>query len=198
MRISCPIVVSAFLLSFVSAAAAQQSQPAPTQSPSDQKTQTVSVPTPKQPTVAEAARKAREERKTEPKAAHVFTNDNLPAEGSGINVVGNQTATPAPIVTAPAPSQEKMWRTRFAEARTRLQRDQNELDILQREFGKAELQYYPNDPQKQLMQSVTNQDINDKRAKIDQKHQDVKNDEAAISNLEDDLRKSGGDPGWAR
>ncbi len=198
MRTSFSIVVSAFLFSFVSAAAAQQSQPAPTQSPSDQKVQTMSVPAPKQPTVAEAARKAREDRKTEPKASHVFTNDNLPVEGSGINVIGSQTAAPAPVATAPAGSQERLWRMRFAEARAKLQRDQEELAILQREFGQAEVQYYPNDPQKQLMQSVTNQDINDKRNKITQKEQDVKNDEAAISNLEDELRKSGGDPGWAR
>jgi hypothetical protein len=48
------------------------------------------------------------------------------------------------------------------------------------------------------MQSVTMSDINDKRAKIVQKQQQIAQDQAAISDLEDQLRKSGGDPGWAR
>ena len=91
-----------------------------------------------------------------------------------------------------------MWRDRFAAARGKLQRDQADLDLMQRELGKLDVQYYPNDPTKQLMQSVTMSDINDKRAKIVQKQQQIAQDQAAISDLEDQLRKSGGDPGWAR
>jgi hypothetical protein len=48
------------------------------------------------------------------------------------------------------------------------------------------------------MQSVTMSDINDKRAKIADKQQKIRQDETDISVLEDELRKSGGDPGWAR
>jgi hypothetical protein len=69
---------------------------------------------------------------------------------------------------------------------------------MQRELGKLDVQYYPNDPTKQLMQSVTMSDINDKRAKIADKQQKIRQDEGDISVLEDQLRKSGGDPGWAR
>lgn len=177
-------------------ASAQQSQPAQSQTP-DQKAQVVTATSPPVPSIADAARKAREQKKSDPKSAMVFTNDNIPAAG-GINVVGDATA-PAPGSAAPAAANgEKMWRDRFAAARGKLQRDQADLDVMQRELGKLDVQYYPNDPTKQLMQSVTFGDINDKRAKIAQKQQQVTQDQAAISDLEDQLRKSGGDPGWAR
>jgi hypothetical protein len=189
---------SAIFLLAALGASAQQSQPTQTQTPPDAKTQVVTVTTPPAPSIADAARKAREQKKSEPKSAKVFTNDNIPAVG-GVNVVGDETA-PAPQGTAPPPgaSDEKMWRDRFAAARGKLQRDQAELDLMQRELGKLDVQYYPNDPTKQLMQSVTFADINDKRAKITQKQQQIAQDQAAISGLEDQLRKSGGDPGWAR
>jgi hypothetical protein len=188
-----------FLLGAIGAGA-QQSQPAQTQTQTvaDQKPQVVSATTPPAPSIADAARKAREQKKSEPKSAKVFTNDNIPAAG-GINVVGDATV-PASGGAAPAATanDEKMWRDRFTTARGKLQRDQADLDVMQRELGKLDVQYYPNDPTKQLMQSVTFGDINDKRAKIAQKQQQVAQDQAAISDLEDQLRKSGGDPGWAR
>jgi hypothetical protein len=189
---------SAIFLLAALGASAQQSQPTQTQTPPDAKTQVVTVTTPPAPSIADAARKAREQKKSEPKSAKVFTNDNIPAEG-GINVVGDATA-PAPAGVAPTQGAiiEKTWRSRFAAARARLQRDQADLDLMQRELGKLDVQYYPNDPTKQLMQSVTMSDINDKRAKIADKQQKIRQDETDISVLEDELRKSGGDPGWAR
>jgi len=195
MRISTGIVLSAFLFLGLSASAGQQSQSTQTQAAP---AQAQAQPAQAAPSVADAARKTREERKADPKKPHVFTNDDLPTQGSGINIVGNDSGAAAPSGPLPAGNQEALWRARFREARGKLERDEQELALLQRELGKAQVQYYPNDPQKQLMQSITNQDINDKRTKITQKQQDVKNDEAAISNLEDQLRKSGGDPGWAR
>ncbi|MGC1685607.1 MAG: hypothetical protein WA734_08315 [Candidatus Acidiferrales bacterium] len=190
---TCSVI---FLLGAMGASA--QSQPAQTQPTPDQKAQVVTATTPPAPSIADAARKARAQKNSEPKSAKVFTNDNIPAVG-GINVVGDATA-PAPGGAAPAPAanDEKMWRDRFAAARGKLQRDQADLDVMQRELGKLDVQYYPNDPTKQLMQSVTFGDINDKRSKIAQKQQQVAQDQAAISDLEDQLRKSGGDPGWAR
>ncbi len=186
-----------FLLAAFSASA-QQSQSTQTAPSPGQKSQVVSATTPQAPSIADAARKAREQKKSEPKSEKVFTNDNLPAEG-GINVVGDATA-PAPAGASPAAAviTEKIWRDRFAAARAQLQRDQADLDLMQRELGKLDVQYYPNDPTKQLMQSVTNTDINDKRAKIAEKQQKIRQDEGDISVLEDQLRKSGGDPGWAR
>jgi hypothetical protein len=44
----------------------------------------------------------------------------------------------------------------------------------------------------------TSCDINDKTADIDKMQAQVDADRRAIADAEDELRKSGGDPGWAR
>ncbi len=200
MRTQTWILGGVLVILATGSAAAQQSQPAQNQHASDQKSQAAAPPAQQPaPTLAEAAKKAREQKKTEVKSTHVFTNDNLPVAG-GVSVVGESSAPAAggQASSAPAGSDAKMWRDRFTAARAKMQRDQADLDVMQRELSKLQVQFYPNDPTKQLMQSVTNSDVNDKKDKIAQRQKDVQNDQAAISDLEDQLRKSGGDPGWAR
>ena len=41
-------------------------------------------------------------------------------------------------------------------------------------------------------------DINEKTAKIEAKKKQIDADQQAIADAEDELRKAGGDPGWAR
>ncbi|MGD0956742.1 MAG: hypothetical protein ABR953_07905 [Candidatus Acidiferrales bacterium] len=164
------------------------------------------APAPQQDSLAEAARKAREQRKESAKAAKVFTNDNLPTEG--ISTVGSSsTATPSEATAAggakaPAGGDEKTWRDKFSALRHKLEQDQAELDVLQREVGVAEVQYYNGDPQKAQQDSSTMQPLgaeyNKKVADIDAKKKQVDADQQAISDAEDALHKSGGDPGWAR
>ncbi|HXR09179.1 MAG TPA: hypothetical protein VN792_00320, partial [Candidatus Acidoferrales bacterium] len=72
----------------------------------------------------------------------------------------------------------------------------HELDILQREFNLKQNQFYT-DPTAELKQEYSRQDLNDTKAKIDAKTAAVEQDKADISNLEDELRQAGGDPGWA-
>jgi hypothetical protein len=156
----------------------------------------------KSETLGEAARKAREEKKAAGtiKHAKVITNDDV-EEGPGVSVPSS--AAPAAGDTSATSSkssladQEKDWRSRFANARAKLQRDQEELDVDQRQLGKLRVQYYP-DPSKQLSQSITNADINKQQDKIDKDRQNIQKDQDDLSTLQDDLRKSGGDPGWAR
>ncbi len=71
------------------------------------------------------------------------------------------------------------------------------LDLSQRELGTLSTQFY-SDPNKQMQQQLTRSDINKKTAEIDKAKAQVDADQQAISDAEDDLRKSGGDPGWAR
>jgi cell division protein FtsL len=59
------------------------------------------------------------------------------------------------------------------------------------------VQYY-SDPQKALIQQHDRSDINEKTAKIDAKKKEIDSVNQQIADLEDELRKSGGDPGWAR
>jgi hypothetical protein len=163
--------------------------------------------------VADAARKAREEKKGQKPAAKVFTDDDIANLKGSVSVVGpapvpppdaadkpadgsTPPATPAKATPTPAVKDEAYWRAAFAEARKKLADDSKELDVLQREYSLKQQQYY-SDPNVALRQQYSNQDLIDTQAQIDKKKADVDQDNQAISTLEDDLRKAGGDPGWA-
>ena len=160
---------------------------------------------PQKDSVADAARKARETKKEQPKAAHVFDNDNLPS--GTISTVGKE-AEPKEGETAAADETaaggkkssaetEKLWRDKFAQLRSKLARDQSDLEVMQRELGVLNLQNY-SDPIKGMQQDLTRGDINKKTSDIDAKQKQIQADQKAIDDAEDDLRKSGGDSGWAR
>ena len=173
-------------------------QPAPV--PQDQ-SQSQTVAAPEQDSLAEAARKTREQKKDATKPAKTFDNDNIPTTG-GISSVGEGTAAPSgggdtQSASAKPANDEKSWRDKFASLRHKLEQDQADLDVLQRELGVLNTQFYT-DPNKALQQQLTRSDINDKIAEIDKKKAQIAADQQAISDAEDDLRKAGGDPGWAR
>ncbi len=157
--------------------------------------------------LVEAARKAREQKKDAPKAAKVFTNDNIPSQGA-VSTVGQapadtSTDTSDTSTAAPAGSnEEKAWKDKFAALHHKLDQDQAELDVMQREVGVGMVQYYGGDPQKAAQDQNSQQPMGaayDKKVSdIDAKKKDVEADQQAITDAEDDLRKAGGDPGWAR
>lgn len=159
--------------------------------------------------VAEAARKAREEQKAAPKPKKVFTNDDIPSAPAS-DTSAKSTTPPAggqaDVARAPSQSQddadndpksEAYWRKRFRKLRDKIGSTEQELDVLQRELNKDQVQYY-SDPQKALMQQHDRSDVNEKTAKIDAKKKELDSLKQQLSDLEDDLRKAGGDPGWAR
>jgi hypothetical protein len=181
------------------------------QAPSSQST-VVSPPPQADPLVA-AARKAREQKKDQAgaKPARVFDNDNIPTQG-GVSAVGENPAAgdaaagdgaAAANGSAPASSGtsaaagEKAWRERFARLRKKLEQDQTDLDLMQRELGVLDVQYY-NDPVKGMQQGYSRSDINEKTEKIEAKKKLIEADQQAISDAEDELQRAGGDPGWAR
>jgi DNA repair exonuclease SbcCD ATPase subunit len=156
--------------------------------------------------VAAAARKSREQAKNAPKPKKVVTNDDIPH-------APDTTPAPAADSTAPKPEgqaaattdkasaddekAEAYWRKRFQEVHDKINNAQKELDVMQRELNQDQLQYYP-DPQKAMMQQHDRSDINDKAAKIDAKKKEIESLTQQLSDMEDELRKAGGDPGWAR
>jgi len=204
------MVVSSMAALFLIAAPAwsrqddQQKPPQKQEQSADSKSQ-AQAPAAQEDPLAEAARKARQQRKEAPKAAKVFTNDNIPTAG-GISAVGATPTAPGggnggaaqakTTSKAAAPNDETAWRARFATLRHKLEQDQSELDIMQRELGQLNLQYYP-DPNKQMQQQLTRDDINKKTAAIEEKKKQVAADQQAISDAEDALRQAGGEPGWA-
>ena len=158
--------------------------------------------------VADAARKARAEQKTAPKPKKVITNDDIPsAVPAPPPAAKDTTAKPGAQAADQSaqksmdpeddPKQEAYWRKRSRSLRTKLSNAEKELDVLQRELSKDELQYYP-DPQKALQQQYSRSDINEKRAKVDAKKAEVETLKQQVADLEDSVRKAGGDPGWVR
>jgi len=156
-----------------------------------------------QESVADAARKAQAEKKNAPKAKLTIDNDNLGTLTGTVSVVGEQPAPPEDQTKKPAAAKtgvpakdEAYWRGKFADANKKLADDAHELDITQREFNLKQEQFYT-DPMASLKQEYSRQDINDTKTKIDELTAKVAQDKTDISNLEDELRQAGGDPGWA-
>jgi DNA repair exonuclease SbcCD ATPase subunit len=156
--------------------------------------------------VADAARKARESKKGAPKPKRVITDDDLKkATPDTVSTVGTGSGAAASTTVQVAgdtnkvedPNGEKVWRKRFKDAHDQIAKAEKELDILSRELEKAQLEYYP-DPQKAMTQQNSRADINDKTAKIDAKKKEIEQLKQSLNDMEDQLRKSGGDPGWAR
>jgi hypothetical protein len=149
--------------------------------------------------LAAAARKTRDQKKESGKTGKVFTNDNIPTTGgvSTLSLASAEPATTGAAATAPAAADEKAWREKFADLHHKMDQDKQNLEVMQRELGILDMQYY-NDPVKAMQQQYSREDINKKTAAIDAKKKEIESDQQAIDDAEDALRKAGGDPGWAR
>jgi chromosome segregation ATPase len=162
--------------------------------------------------VADAARKARTEKQATPKAKKIYTDDDFAssknagaqapkAEGAASSATTDQAVPDQSAAkdgsASNDPKSEAFWRKRFQTVRDKLDQSEKELDILQRELNKDQLQYY-NDPQKALMQQYDRKDINEKTSKVDARKKEVEDLKKQLSDMEEELRKAGGDPGWAR
>ena len=169
--------------------------------------------------VAEAARKAREQKKAAAKPKKVYTEDDIPSRGG-------QAASPAPatkaetgseatkgqtpnVQAAPAGAEaegadadkdkndEAKWRKKFRAQREKIAQAETELNILQREVEKSQVQFYA-DPQKAMQEQNSRKDINEKDAKIAAKKKEIENLKQQLEDMELAMKRAGGDSGWAR
>ena len=160
--------------------------------------------------IAEAARKAREQKKAAPKPKKVYTDDDMPKApraseqppATGTAAAQGQPAAqgeagPTKPDKEPTETPEQVWRGRFKAQHDKIARAEKELDILQREDQKAQVQYY-SDPQKALSEQNSRKDINEKNVKIEAKKKEIDALRQGLADLEDQLRKAGGDSGWSR
>jgi chromosome segregation ATPase len=161
---------------------------------------------------ADAARKAREQKKTEAKPKKVYTDDDFrpaPVEASSAKAAGPAQPGADGIAQAAGKDEKKeaaqakgedpeqKWRKRFKEMHGKIAQAEQELDILQRELDKGQVQYYT-DPTKALAEQNSRKDIDEKTNKINEKKKEIEELKQKQSDMEDELRKSGGDIGWAR
>ncbi|HYU21800.1 MAG TPA: hypothetical protein VEM60_01550 [Candidatus Dormibacteraeota bacterium] len=192
--IKASMIVAALCMAWLSAAARQQ----------DSSQQQTGDP------VADAARKAREKKKDAPKPKKIYTDDDVkksapePAPGvaggtvdaTAVQAAGGSAKTGDATKTED-PNGQAAWRRRFQAQRDKIAKLMKELDILGRELEKAQMAYYP-DPQKAMTQQNSRTEINAINAKIDAKKKEVAELQQGLDDMEEQLRKSGGDPGWAR
>ncbi|HXH51409.1 MAG TPA: hypothetical protein VNM47_18885 [Terriglobia bacterium] len=161
------------------------------------------------PSLGEIARKFKCERANENrKPVPVYTNDNLPSRGSlGIVAVEPEEGTKEKAQPAggriPETAEErgeKYFRTRADKIRSQMEFHQRQLAVLKQQVGLAGMQYYP-DPQKTLEQESTpafQTDVIKLRAKIADAEKAIADDQRAMEDLQQELRRAGGNPGWIR
>jgi len=145
-----------------------------------------------------------------------FSNDNLPARPAtaGLTVTGEMSAEPtkqpasgeAAKATGAATGEteavhdEEYYRDEMGNLQVRLDTHRRQLSVLEQKLAQGDMQYYP-DPQKTLEQTSTpsfRSDINKLQDEIAKKKQDIADDERAIEDLRDQLRREGSPPGWLR
>jgi hypothetical protein len=197
MRIACSGLLLLLALP-VGMASAQQQQPLPQQADS----------------IAEAARRSREQKKEQPKPAKVWDNDTMPTKPGGVNVVGPsspssdasgnlpaanaQAAASAPEASAAKSGEKsgkdiKALQASLAAAKDQLQAVKTELDILQRKFNLDSQMYYgkPN----YVADTEGAAKLADEKSQVDAKQQEVDTAQKKVSQLEEELKNSeaGGD-----
>jgi chromosome segregation ATPase len=167
------------------------------------------------PSLGDLARQVRAQReKSAQKPAKVFTNDNLPARPS------LESATPAPGLSATTPEQketkseastteekptegahdEAYYRKRSKELQNQLDLHRRELAVLEQKAGDQQNIFYT-DPNKTLQQSSTPAYVADAKKlqdEIAKKKGQIADDQKALDDLRDQLRREGGNAGWLR
>jgi len=193
MRIACSGLLLLLALP-VGMASAQQQQPPPQQADS----------------IAEAARRSREQKKEQPKPAKVWDNDTMPTKPGGVNVVGPsspssdasgsppaanaQAAASAPDASAAKSGEKsgkaiKALQASLAAAKDQLQAVKTELDILQRKYNLDSQMYYgkPN----YVADTEGAAKLADEKSQVDAKQQEVDTAQKKVSQLEEELKNSG-------
>ncbi len=157
-------------------------------------------PAPNGASLGDVARQLKAEKAKQPKPVMVITNDNIEALGA------KSAPAPSPQAKKPANSAAEAsappevhgaeyFRSHLSNLQGQLDTHKRELAVLQQKLGQNRTQYYPN-PQDSLMQQYTRSDIDKLSAEIDAKKQQIADDEKAIEDLQEQLRREGGDPSW--
>ena len=153
------------------------------------------------------------------KPAREFSNDNLPGRpaagaltvasemsAEGKEKTGETASTEASQTTAEprAESQpvhdEKYYRESMSKLQARLETHRRQRGVLEQKLSQGSM-VYSGDPQKTLEQESTPafySDLNKLRDEIATKKQEIADDERAIDELRDQLRREGAPAGWLR
>jgi uncharacterized coiled-coil protein SlyX len=151
------------------------------------------------PSVAEAARRAKEQKKSQPKPKQVWTNDNIPKNPGAISVVGQAEQpeqqppapdeNPKPAEKAAAPSDASGLLKQLADAKARLASLQTELDLLQRTSALDQQSYYgkpgyADDKEGKAKLDALSKQVEAKRTEVQAAEQEVAQIQAKVTALE--------------
>ena len=168
--------------------------------------------------LADLARQAKAQRAKSREKTKVYTNEDIealpplpmtttdvqPGEPTAQATTGNNAGNDSRKARSAEAGSEKhgeeYFRARMGKLEERLELDQREVTILQQALGQSQMMYY-SDPVQGLLQSsgpTALSDVHSQQDQIAKKQADVAADQAAIDDLQDELRREGGDPGWLR
>jgi hypothetical protein len=154
--------------------------------------------------------------KSQEKPKKVFTNDDVATLPPSPERSGASPAKPSATTQAATPGEksakatsaetgeethgEKYYRDRMRELQGRLEIDQREFSVLEQKLGQNQMMYYP-DPNKGLLQEsgpTAMSDVYKLQDQLAKKKAEVSADQEAIVDLQEQLRRDGGDAGWLR
>ena len=164
--------------------------------------------------LVELARQQRARKEQQGKAVKVFTNDQISRSSS------SRPATPAAEAQKPEGEEqmdaadtteagtaesareerarlEKEYREKFARLREDISREEAKLDIMQRELNLMQVQYY-SDPNVAMREQHDRGEINQRVQDMETQKAAVEQKKAAITALEEELRREGLPVGWSR
>lgn len=147
--------------------------------------------------LGDIARKLKAQQGQSSNAGKTYTNDDLPAAraGDGVTVGTGGSESSAGKSDSSQTHGEEYFRKAYSKLMGRKEMDERQVDVLQKKLNQNNVQYY-NDPQVALQQQYTRGDINKNQEDIDKKKKDIADIDQALSDLQDELRRDGGDPSW--
>jgi hypothetical protein len=154
--------------------------------------------------LGDIARQLKAQKPKAAKPAYVFTNDNLTPASPASTITGTPPDKKPTDETSPkdkkktgAAHDETYYRAKLSELKDNLDMHTRELEVQQQKLGQNQTQYYP-DPNKTLQQEYSRKDINTLGKDIEEKKQQIADDQKAIDDLHEQLRQESGDPAWLR
>ena len=164
--------------------------------------------------LVELARQQRARKAQQGKAVKVFTNDQISRSSSSrtatraaeaqepegeeqVDAAGTTEAETAESAREERARQEKEYREKFAKLREELSYEERKLDVMQRELNLMQMQYY-SDPNVAMREQHERGEINQRMQDMEAQKASVEQKKAAITALEEELRRERLPVGWSR
>lgn len=154
-------------------------------------------PSPQGQSLADIARKLKAQQGQSATAGKTYTNDDVAgaraADGVTVDTGGSGSSTAGS--DSSAPHGEKYFRAAYSKLMGQKEMDERQLEVLQKKLNQNNIQYY-SDPQVALQQQYNRSDIQKNQDEIDKKKKEIADLDQTLSDLQDQLRRDGGDPSW--